>query len=172
MLAFMSSDQQLSLARAAAIKWAFITAWLILSALTLFPTSSVHADVRISNMDNIGLGSWGGSGAVQSDDDVCIFNDGGPNYLVTASGSGGGGAFQLVSGGNNISYQMQFRGSSGGFTTLTANSSQGFSSANQVSDTCGGSTNATIRISVPESNLLAAAKGSYSGILSIQIDPN
>jgi len=123
-------------------------------------------------MNDLTLGSWPGSGDVEDTDNVCVFNDGGPNYLITASGSGGGGAFTLSSGGNSVAYVFQFQGSSGGFTTLSPNSSQGFSSADQLSSTCSGGTNASMRVRVTESTLLGAKKGSYSGTVNVQVDPS
>ena len=143
-----------------------------LISLLLLRVAPVGADVRISNMNDLSLGSWSGSGDVEDSDSVCIYNNGGPNYLITASGSGTGGAFTLSSGGNTIAYTFQFQGSSGGYTTLSPNSGQGFSSADQVSDTCGGSTNASMRVRVTESSLMSAKKGSYSGTVNVQVDPN
>jgi len=153
--------------------WSRAGVILLLSffAQSLSPSDSL-ADVRISNMNNIGLGSWSGSGDVSDEDGVCIFNDGGPNYLITASGTGSGGSFRLTDSGNEVEFNVRFKGSSGGFTSLSPNSSHSFSAADQSDSNCSGGTNATIEISVSESDLLAAHKGSYSGTLNLQVDPN
>jgi hypothetical protein len=143
----------------------------ILILLLAAAVQNAWADVRITNMNNIGLGTWNGSGDMQSDDDVCVFNDAGPGYLITASGNGGG-SFHLSSGANTVSYDVQFKGSSGSFSTLSPNNSHPFSSADQLDEGCGGGSNATIRIRVPENSLLDAQKGSYSGTLNVQVDPN
>lgn len=152
----------------------FIALYFVLGLLSPFGRASsflsvlsAWADVRISNMNNIGLGSWDGSGDVTDEDGVCVFNDGGPNYLITASGSGGGGSFELSNGSESIDYEVRFKG-----TSISANNSHSFSGADEIDDSCGGGTNATVRITVPESELLDAHKGSYSGTLNLQVDPN
>jgi len=155
---------------------------LIVLALALPTTAQIchrinvlaeaRADVRISNMDNLGLGSWDGSGDVNDEDNVCVFNDSGPGYLITASGSGGGGAYELSNGSEAIQYEVRFKGSSGSFTSIGANSSHSFSAADETDSSCGGGTNASIRVTVQESELLKAHKGSYSGSLNVQVDPN
>ena len=138
----------------------------------LMPIAISMADVRISNMNDLNLGSWTGMSDLTTQDDVCVYNDAGPNYLMTAEGSGAGGSFLLQSGANNIAYSVDFKESGGSFTGLTATNSESFTGANQVSDTCGGSTNATVRITASNAALLAAASGSYSGTLYLQVDPN
>ena len=138
-------------------------------SLFLNPTIS-SAQVRVFNVDDLSLGTWAGSGDLQTSDSLCIYNAGSTDYQITVDGSGGGGAYVLSNGGETLAYQVEFRGG-GGWVTLAPGIAQSFTGADSASDECNGLTVATIRITVSESNLLAAHQGNYSGNISILVSP-
>jgi hypothetical protein len=144
---------------------------LVCGAVLFTSVSYTSADVRISGVGDFSFGVWGGVADLVSSDPVCIYNSASAAYTITASGSGPGGNLSLASGGNSLGYDVAFRGSVGGYVTLTANSPQSFSAANQISNSCGGGTNADVRVTVSASNLLAATAGSYSGTLTVTVGP-
>lgn len=144
----------------------FLFSILILSLLS----SQSLADVQITNMNDIALGSWGGSGDLQGDDSVCIYSTGSADYLVTASGSGAGSAFELTSGSDTLTYEVRYN-DGGSFVQLTTGNSQAFTGASSTVN-CGGGTNGTLRVTVRELDLSGVLSGSYSGTLTVVIDPN
>lgn len=144
---------------------------LLCGGALLISSPYAAADVRIVGVGDFSFGMWGGIGDLVNSDPVCVYNSASAAYTVTASGSGPGGDFTLVSGGNSLLYEVAFRGSAGGYVTLEANSPQSFSAANQVSNSCGGGTNADVRVTVSASNLQAASAGSYSGTLTVTVGP-
>ncbi|MBL7661363.1 hypothetical protein JNK13_01295 [bacterium] len=147
---------------------------LILSCI-LFWTNPALAVVRISNMNDFAFGTWSGSGDLQLTDAVCIYDSAGGaanrRYFITLTGSGAGGAFTIASGANTLAYSAAFAGSNGVFTNMTAGVRVQFDGAHRTSNTCGGTTNAQIRISLTQANMLTVDNGSYSGILTVLLQP-
>lgn len=132
--------------------------------------------VLITDVGNLALGTWSGSGDEEGDDDVCIYtNKAAATYFVTASGSGAASAFTLASGGNTLAYEVYFNDQSGttGETQLTTTVKSGAQTGADTTDQdCnGGGLNANFHVVIPEANLLAAPSGAYSGTLTLLIEP-
>lgn len=136
---------------------------------------TVPALIKITGVADLALGTWAGSGAMTGNDDVCIYtNKAAGNYRVTATGSGGGGAFTITDGSNTIAYTAAWNDVSGttGQAALTSGTAlNGQTGANTSSQTCGGSQNANFYISIAEAALLAAPSGAYSGTLTMVVEP-
>ena len=149
-----------------------------LSILLLgLPVVALSQQAQITDMDDFSFGQYSGSGSLtQTDGDVCIYQTGGTgtNYRVTASGTGAGGSFQIQSGGDSVTYEVLWKdsqGAGGSFTNLTANTGANFSGADNASTNCGGSANAALRVYFSSGNLAGAVPGSYSGTLTISVEP-
>lgn len=149
-----------------------------LSILTVsIPLGASSQQAQITDMNDFPFGQYSGSGSLtQTDGDVCIYQTGGTgsNYRVTASGSGAGGSFQIQSGGDSVTYEVLWKdsqGTGGTFTNLTANSGANFTGADNASTNCGGSANAALRVYFSSGNLAGAVPGSYSGTLTISVEP-
>lgn len=128
--------------------------------------------VRISNMNDFNFGSWSGVGNLSATDGVCIYDNGGATtYRLRFRGSGTSFAFTMANGAATLPYSVEYRDATGVYTTMTANSTTTFSTANGTSTTCGGGTNGTIRITVLETNLLAQSPGTFSGTLTVRLQP-
>lgn len=132
--------------------------------------------VRISDVGDLAFGSYGGSGDVNGNDDLCIYrNNPAATYFVTASGDGAASAFSMTDGTNTIAYNVYFNDASGttGEALLTTNSkSTQQSGANTSALDCGGSNNANFHVEILEANLMSAAAGSYNGTLTMVAEPN
>jgi hypothetical protein len=143
--------------------------------LSGFFVEATQADVLITSMRNANFGTWDGVGNETKTDGVCVYQSGGnENYLVTATGDGSGGAFNVSdsSSGSTIPYQVKWRNSSNVWTWLTSGIPLATSSANTTAEDCGGAKNAKIRVKFTSSNLENAAPGDYSGDITITIEPN
>lgn len=143
--------------------------------LFFVPLSEAQTLVRISGMGDFSLGNWVGGSFSPVENSLCIYkSEGTTSYRITPSGSGSGGAFTLSRGAATLAYRMSFRGSTGSAFEFTAppNQSNTFSHANQTSTNCGGVDNAYVKIWFNESALLAAPAGSYSGTLTLLLEPS
>lgn len=138
-------------------------------------TVTVPNLIRITGMADFSFGTYSGSGDMDQNDNVCVYtNKASGTYRVTASGSGAGGAFSVASGADTLAYGVFFNDVSGttGEQALTSGSAlTGQSGANTTSQTCGGSDNANIHVRFLETNLTAAPAGSYTGTLTIVVEP-
>jgi len=131
--------------------------------------------IKISGMADIAFGTYSGTGDLNGNEDVCVYtNKASGTYRVTGSGTGGGGAFTLQSGGNNLAYNVYFNDVAGttGEAALTAGSAlNSQSGASTSSQTCGGSNNANFHVEILSTNLLAVPSGAYSGTLTLVVEP-
>lgn len=131
--------------------------------------SLAPADVRISNMHNLNLGTYTGNGDLTAQDDICVYNSAGPNYDITVTSING--TFEMSSGGSNLSYTVSFKENSGSFQSLSYNNPTQFSGADTSSNSCSGLTNATVQIKIVQSDLLSVRPGSYSGTIVLLVSP-
>jgi hypothetical protein len=150
----------------------FFTLLLFTILAPIYGVKSVSAaDVQISGLVDFNFGTWS-SGILNLENDLCVYKSAdGSDYRVTATGSGSGGAYQITSGSNHISYTVAWARKNNAFTTLSSGAASNFDGANQSNTDCSGVMTATLRIQFPEANLQAAVPGNYSGDLTILIEP-
>lgn len=133
--------------------------------------NSYAAEVQVSGLVNFNFGSWS-SGILSLENDLCVYKSAdGSDYRVTATGSGSGGAYQITSGSDHVTYNVAWAKKNNAFTSLSTGSASNFDGANQSNTDCSGAMTATLRIQFPEANLQAAVPGNYSGDLTILIEP-
>ena len=150
------------------MKWTLLAAFLLLFARV----DEAFAVVRISNMNDFAFGSWSGVGDLTATDGICIYDNVPPTtYRLRFRGSGAGNAFTITNGTTTLPYTVEYRDSTAAFVTMTANVTVTFAGANNASTTCSGGTNGTIRITILEANLLAATPATYSGTLTVRLQP-
>jgi hypothetical protein len=143
---------------------------ILIAANILGATMPVaRADVQITGFTDIHFGTWSGSGNLVSTNSLCVYNTVDVNYNVTATAAGG--VFQLVNGSNTLDFSVRFKKSGGSYTNLPYNTPIGFDNANTSSANCSGGTNATLEVTIQESALFAARPGTYSGTLTILLEP-
>ncbi|NDC38470.1 MAG: hypothetical protein EBZ48_10510 [Proteobacteria bacterium] len=134
------------------------------------PLESQAQSVRISNLHDLDLGVWTGSGDLEDEDPVCIYSTTG-DYRIRASGTGAAGAFSLSMTGSAVTYETHFKEAGGSFVSLTANSWSNFSGADSSSSNCNGLTNATVKVIARASSLSGARAGNYGGTLTLLVEP-
>lgn len=152
---------------------------------TLGPTSTgslsititIPPRVRISNVADLALGTFTGTGDKTAADDVCIYtNDPAGTYRVTATGDGTGGAFTVNDGASNeLAYSLRWNdqtGTTGNVLLTSGTALTGQSGANTTASDCGGSNTANIEATITESELSLGEAGSYSGNVTILVEPD
>lgn len=137
-------------------------------------SSPALALVSIDGVTDISFGTWSGGTPSAQLMYVCIYNDADPGttYVIRARGSGSSYSFALRKGATSsyVDFDVAWRDQSGSWETLTANSySSTFSGTNKTLG-CGTS-NATVRFTLDQSDLASAPAGSYSGSVTFELAP-
>lgn len=140
-----------------------------------FVITSTEADVAVSGLSDLTFTSFTGHGDVSDNMTLCVCSD---SYLynVIVQGSGSGYAFTLANGTHTLAYTAYWNDSatSSGKEQLTANTTKYNQSTSYtcIDYNCSGTKNAYFEIAISESALLSAVHGSYSGNISIIVEPN
>jgi hypothetical protein len=132
--------------------------------------------VSITDVQNLNLGTFTGSGDLSADDSVCVYtNLPAATYKITASGNGDDSAFTIKSVSDvTIPYEVYWNDQpSPGGTELTSGlASATQSGANTSSQTCDGDgNNANFRVRILEEHLAASPPAVYTGTLSLLVEP-
>lgn len=145
--------------------------------LPLQPASAASNKVRLSSLADISFGTISDvtSDAIQSES-VCMYADTNTNgYNVTASGSGPGNAFQLASGLNSLTYEVQWNSSAGQSSGAQLSSGAPLngqtSAATQQTCNNGPATSASLILIMRAAVLASAPAGSYKGTLTLVVGP-
>ena len=134
---------------------------------------SVADAVRISGLTDI-TAAFDGTNDIVESRGACIYrNEAGGEYGITATGSGGSGAFTIddsLSGGTTvIPYEVRWNGSATAMTSGTALT--GLTGAHETSANCGGTTNTTVEVTVLATDLLTAPQTTLNGTLTLVVAP-
>lgn len=142
------------------------------TVMSMIAVFSVHAqEVRISGLSDFTFGQYAGTGSPSFSIDVCVYSNPSGVYGVTVTGDGPGFAITHTTNNDTISYGAYWS-DGGAYVSLTSGSvlhNQG--NANTSVDDCGGSTNASLELRFSESALLSGSAGSYSGSMTILVEP-
>ncbi len=133
-------------------------------------SSHALADVKITAINDLSLGTYSGTGDLSSEDEVCVYNSASQNYTITVTTTSG--AFELRSGINPLPVQIRFKEGAGSYVDLSYGVAAAFGGADMISNSCGGSTNATLQVRALQSDLLAVRPSTYSTTLTLLISPN
>jgi hypothetical protein len=136
--------------------------------------SCVHADVRISKLDDTSFGIIATLQTVSNEDRICVYNSSSPLYQLTAYGTGSGSSFRLSNGAAQLPFFVKYRERQEPYVVLTAGQpSVVFSQAETRRETCGGvqATNASILIEILGSDLSSVPEGAYSGVVTLILSP-
>ena len=129
---------------------------------------------RITDLSDLTFGQLSGVGDASLAESVCAYSTNG-SYLVTASGSGSGGAFTLASAVGTLPFEVMWAASPGqstGTALVAGVASQVFSTnATQHACNSGPPTSASLIVVIRVSTVAAAQAGSYQGTLTITIAP-
>ncbi|MDZ7685208.1 MAG: hypothetical protein U5O39_09610 [Gammaproteobacteria bacterium] len=129
--------------------------------------------VQISNMKDITIPAYSGTGDLSPDTTFCVYRNGGDDYKVTLTTDTTG--FQLESGGTGDAVPFTAKvdddlDATDGEAVTDANPSSALSGS--VSVTCGGSDNASIALNMTEADLQAASSGNdYQSTMTVFVEP-
>lgn len=133
------------------------------------------AEVQISRLDDLNLGSHSGSGNINAQERFCIYSSaisGNYSLEISSINQDSSGQFYLdgVSLGR-IPYDLAFidSGTLGGGTAVGNLSLSG--TGNSSSPDCAGSDNATLTLTINEVDLQSAASGIYQDTLMLLVQP-
>lgn len=149
---------------------------------TLGATSSGQIDldleildsVEITALNDIDFGQYGGgdTGDINAGDAYCVFVNGADDYTLTATSANG--KFSLVGVlGDEIDYTVKVAGAATGASSAAAVSYNTASAtfSGSGSRDCGSADNASVDVSITESELLSASTDTYSDTLILMVSP-
>lgn len=135
---------------------------------------TIEDQIQISDLDDIVLGTYAGSGALTGSDAVCVYRNGSGNYSMSIDGgnnagavdAAGEGAFKLQNADSDeIIYTVKY--DSAAMTAATA--ATGLSGAHTSSPNCSSGTNKIVEVDITEAELQAAKPGAYVGTLWLTV---
>ena len=117
-------------------------------------------------------GTYTGGGDMTGADDLCVYSNNG-GYDITASGNGGGGAFELIGTSANIPYTVEWATSAGAGTgtALTTGVTLAGQGGTFTTPDCGGADNAQVIVTVDSNDLGSAPADNYIGVLTLLVAP-
>jgi len=137
-------------------------------------TLDVTDEMRISNLADINFPAFAGADQTLSSP-ACVYRNGSAlqDYEVTATGSGGGGAFVITSGGGaTIPYSVEYWDTN---VTAPVTSGTPLAATGTVldNDDCAtnGSNNGRIDVTITAANANVAPAGAYVGVLTLTVSP-
>ncbi len=173
-----SGGRPVHFALALAAKAAIYSVACVLASLAVGSAASAANDkARITGLTDVAFGTIANISvdAIQSQS-ICIYSNSVTNgYNVTASGTGPGGNFQLLSGAQSMPFEVQWSAASGqsSGTQLSPNVplTGQTSSANQQSCNAGPPSSASLIVILRSSALSSVTAGTYNGTLTLVVGP-
>lgn len=132
--------------------------------------------VRISGLEDIDLGSFGGSdtGDVEGEASFCVYVNGQGSYRLTPTSANGKKSFVMAGDGNEIEYTLKLAGTADG-ASVAAPAVHGSASndfiGSQFLNCEDTGDNAQVRIEVAEQEIRQAATGNYSDTITLLLNP-
>ena len=136
--------------------------------------------IRISDLDDLNAGIWNGeSGDIELIDDICVYSTLG-TYVVTAEGSAPSGKFRVYNADNRkkrIDFKVYWNdeayNNSGEEELKKKKASITQTTTETKNKNCNRGTNLTARIRIvfDYDDLVSSRAGSYSGTLTLTIEP-
>lgn len=128
--------------------------------------------VKIASMADFAFGTYAGTGALDSNDDVNIASNYTGTYRVTLTGSGAASAFTITNGTQTIAYAPSFNKATGTAGGVLATSGTAITAQTGIVKPLATATlNANIRVQMTQANIQAVDAGTYSGTLTIVVTP-
>lgn len=134
---------------------------------------TIPNSIQITQIDDIALGTFDGSNNISRSDTLCVYQANGGQYAVTLTGSGNGGAFELISAGSSVPYAVSWNDGNGAQTAAPGIPLAGMGNSRSGDPQCNGgaSNNATVSVDVLANDIGAAtSSGVHSGVLTIMVE--
>jgi hypothetical protein len=130
--------------------------------------------VEITALNDIDFGQYGGgdTGDINDGDAYCVFRNGGDDYNITPTSANG--KFALVGVlGDEINYTVKLAGAATGADSASAVSYSDTSAtfSGSASRDCGSADNASVDVSIVESDIRAVSTDTYSDTLILLVSP-
>ncbi len=127
--------------------------------------------IKISNLDDINLGTWSGSGDMTGNDENCVWSTT-RGYNLTATGSGAADAFTIADAENNtIAYAVAWDDVDTADQAVTSGVNLAGQATDALTTNCLGGDTANVTVTIAEADAAAAKAGSYSGTLTLVVAP-
>jgi hypothetical protein len=148
--------------------------WILASAVVIY-APALSAQVWISGLSDLQLGTWSGFGDVEGAVDHCVLGPEGGRYAVEGTGIGSGGAFVLQNGPGTLPFQVDYDDGSGWSQLdpgVPLTGQRGAPNQNQFQRCLNGQQPPQrVRVRILAQDLSAAVAGSYGGSLTLLITP-
>lgn len=136
---------------------------------------SVLDSVEITSLDDIDFGSYGAgnTGGINQGDAFCVYVNGADDYTITPTSSNGSFALAGDNQADTIPYVVKLVGAATGAAAATATNYNAASATFQGANTrdCGSANNASLDISIAESDIRAATTDTYADTLILLVNP-
>lgn len=128
--------------------------------------------VRITSMADFAFGTYTGTGALDSNDDVNVASNYTGTYQVVLTGSGAASAFTITNGTQTIAYSVAYNKATGIAGGVAATSGTAITAQTGVVKPLATATlNGNIRVQMTQANIQAVDAGTYTGTLTIVVTP-
>lgn len=141
-------------------------------------TITINRELRISNLNDINLGTFDPASApLYGSDTLCIYDNGLAGYQVTLSSMNGSGVFQMQNGTGIVTYSVEFddTGAGSNYTSVSEGVPlTGRTGATHTNDACisNGADNAAVRVRVTTADVSGAdTNGTYTDTLNLVVAP-
>lgn len=131
--------------------------------------------VQIQGLNDIDLGSYGGTGDLDKSDAFCVYSNAGGLYdLTTTSTNPDGNTFRVTDGASFLPYSVVVNDDTdpAGGQTVDHNQTLTSLTGSSTSATCGGGTNASLEVTFAEADLQGALAGTYTDTITLLVEPN
>jgi hypothetical protein len=150
-----------------------LATWL--ACIILVWATPLAAQVQITGLSDIQLGSWDGSSDMAGEDSHCVLAPHGGSFSIQATGDGPGNAFSLQNGAFHLPYGVSYNDGSG-WSPMTSgrplSGQKGEPNPNQLQRCLAGRRSPErVRVRVLARDLGAAIAGGYSGRLTLLVAP-
>ncbi len=132
-------------------------------------------NVQISHLDSIDFGAYSGFGDLSADESFCVYSasyNGAYRLSVSSTGQDVNGHFiEEVSGLGRIPLTILYAASGAGPGSEVITNNYVYGQGDSASTDCSGKENTTLTLQLSESDLQSAPTGTYSGQLTILVEP-
>lgn len=128
---------------------------------------------KITDVADLHLGIFDGSGDMEQDDDVCVYSNDLGHYKVTATGSGAANAFTLTDGTHTLPYTVKWNdedGTNGNASLTSGTPLTTQTGADQTEPDCTTlGNNANFQVTIAASAAIQRPAGDYTGTVTFVI---
>nr|WP_166180573.1 hypothetical protein [Altererythrobacter segetis] len=153
-----------------------LVVWAAVAGTSSSPAHAASNKARLTGLSDVAFGLIASNVDQSASQSVCAYSSSNTNgYSVTAIGSGGGGAFELLAGATPLPYDVLWSDAgnqTSGVALAPGTTRSGFTStASQQTCNSGPSSSASLTVIIRSATLMSARAGTYSGMLQITIAP-